>query len=102
VTATVSVVRNALYVPDLATDILTLHVPAVAGATRRPVLMRHLPDVTVYVRVPFETVFTMRDNRLRLPTFTERSAWVTPAVTVTFSAEPLTTPEAFFTEMENV
>jgi hypothetical protein len=47
VTATVIVVENALYRPDLATDTRTLQVPDVVGATRRPVLMRHFPEVTL-------------------------------------------------------
>jgi hypothetical protein len=41
------VVRNALYEPDFATDTLTLQVPAVVGATSRPTLILHLPEVTV-------------------------------------------------------
>lgn len=102
VTFTEMTVENALYLPDLATDTRTLQVPAVVGATRRPVLMRHLPEVTLYVRLPFDTVFTTRVSSVRLRTFTDFTDCVKPATAVTLSDDPLTAPAAFLTEMRNV
>lgn len=54
------------------------------------------------MRLPLDTVFTMRVSSVRLRTFTDFTDCVKPATAVTFSDEPLTVPEAFFTEMKNV
>ena len=68
------------YVPDFAIDTRKRHVPALVGATSLPALIVHLPEVTRYVRFPFDGEVTMRDSNVRLLTFTDCSFTVNPAV----------------------
>ncbi len=101
-TVTRNVVDMAAYGDFFATDSFTLHVPVVAGATRRPAEMRHRPDVTEYVRVPLETVPTMRDRTVREDLRTLVTYTVNPGRADTDTFDDDTAPTEFLVTIENV
>jgi len=86
------VVDIAGYDPDFEMDTRNLQVPAFVGATSLPALIAHLPEVTRYVRFPFDGEVTMRDSNVRLLTFTDCSFTVNPAVAENLNDEPATEP----------
>jgi hypothetical protein len=102
VTVTRKVVDMAAYGAFLATDTFTLHVPVVAGATRRPAEMRHRPEVTEYVRVPLDTVPTMRDRTVRVDRRTLVTYTVNPGRADTDTFDDDTAPTEFLVTIENV
>jgi hypothetical protein len=95
VTDTENVVDMAEYGAFLATETLTLQVPAAAGATRRPETMRHFPEVTLYVRVPFETVPTIRASDVRDDLFTFVTYTTKPGRADTVTVDDDTAPAEF-------
>jgi hypothetical protein len=101
VTDTENVVDMAEYGALLATETLTLQVPAVEGATSRPETMRHFPAVTRYVRVPFETVPTIRASDVRDDLFTFVTYTTNPGRADTVMVDDDTAPAEFFVAIVN-
>ena len=100
-TVTVSVVDMALYLPYLATETLTLQVPVVEGAVSTPVETLHFPEVTLYVRTPFETDLIIVDNFVDDFGFTALLTTVKPAVEEILRLLDDVAPLADFVEMAN-
>lgn len=101
-TDTENVVDMAAYGDFLATETLTLQVPVIAGATSRPETMRHFPEVTLYVRVPRETVPTMRESDVRVDFLTFVTYTTNPGRADTVTVDDDTAPAEFLVAMANV
>lgn len=87
-----TVVAIAGYDPYFAIDTRNLHVPALVGATRRPAEMVHFPDVTRYVRFPFEGDVTIFERTVRLLILTDCNFTEKPAVAENEYEDPDTDP----------
>ena len=82
-------------------ETFSLQVSVAEGATSLPALTLHLPEVTLYVRLPLERLVTIFVSVVREDFFTDVYFWLIPAVTVYRNATDVW-PEGVFATIEKL